>query len=78
MNHWKFDNNLIDSKGQAHMTNVQSGPLFATDRLNKDNSSLLINYIAYPTQSCFNLPNGVYVDTEYTLSVWVKLMEMNL
>jgi len=69
MNYWSFDNNLNDSIGKAHLTN-KSTIVYSSDRFDKQNSSLLIN-AANPFISCYDLPNGTYIDSKFTITAWV-------
>jgi len=67
-NYWPFNNDYKDIIGGAHLYSPVSCS-FTTDRLNKVSSALFLNngYVRAPT--------GVYFDGDFTITVWVKLLE---
>jgi hypothetical protein len=71
-NYWPFNNNYLDMVGNAHMYGGTpiSGISFVKDRYGIDSSAL------YLKNAYLNLPNGVYISGDFTLSVWVKLISI--
>ncbi len=71
-NYWQFNNNYLDMIGNAHM--FGGTPLsrisFVKDRYGIDNSALYLN------NAYLNLPNGTYISSDFTLTVWVKLISI--
>jgi hypothetical protein len=69
-NYWPFNNDYKDIIGGANLYSPVSCS-FTTDRLNTASSALFLNrgYIRAPT--------GIYFDGDFTMTVWVKLLESN-
>ena len=67
-NHWPFNNDFNDIIGGATLYNPVSCS-FTTDRLNTQSSALFLNrgYVRAPT--------GIYFNGDFTMTVWVKLLE---
>ena len=67
-NHWPFNNDFNDIIGGATLYNPVSCS-FTTDRLNTPSSALFLNrgYVRAPT--------GIYFNGDFTMTVWVKLLE---
>ncbi len=66
INHWPFNNNLDDIIGGSHMINGINY-VFSTDRLNTPYSAVYLN------NGYIQLPDGIYFDGDFTISVWVKV-----
>ncbi len=68
-NYWNFNKNLNDSIGNADITSTSSGIIrFVQDRHGNNDSALHV------LQQSFSLPNGVYINGEFTLAVWIKVI----
>ncbi len=69
VNYWNFNKNLKDTIGNADLTLTTAGSLkYVQDRHGNNDSAL------YVFQQSFALPNGVYIDGEFTLAVWIKVI----
>lgn len=71
-NYWSFNNHVNDLIGGANMTGGSSkGKSFVKDKYGIDSAALYLN------DGFYNLPNGVYISGDFTLSVWIKLISSN-
>ena len=66
---WMFNNDWTDQVGKSTMFDPVNAE-FVEDRFGKPNSAVYLN------SGYAKLPPGVYIEGDFTLSVWVKMTEV--
>jgi hypothetical protein len=66
IHYWPFNGNYFDKISNANLFNGKNAFL-VTDRFGKSSSSLYLNY------GYLQAPSGIYLYTDFTLTTWVKI-----
>ncbi len=74
VNYWPVKSGVMaDLVGLVNTTSGDS-PQFTTDRFGNANDAILVNGWA----SRWNLPDGVYLYGDYTITAWVKNLDCSI